>query len=167
MTDVSVDLKGVHPTPQAGLHKVGELGAQGVNELRKFVQTGPQAVSAVCVLGALLTILFCLIDLILDASPLLVLLNVYGVLFGGLGLLLETSPPHCLPTKCTSCLTGLQEQLFSHLKLLTLLWGRGLFYVWLGLIQLTQLTALKLILGVWLIVCGVLCAGMHWRARPM
>ncbi|KAF4728655.1 hypothetical protein FOZ62_016965, partial [Perkinsus olseni] len=55
---------------------------------------------------------------------------------------------------------------YEHAKFLTLLWGRGLFYLFQGSLALVQFTLLYAIVGVYMVVMGVLCIAMWKGYQP-
>ncbi|KAF4757675.1 hypothetical protein FOZ63_023495 [Perkinsus olseni] len=80
----------------------------------------------------------------------------YQFLFGVITCILEANP-ELLRER-----VHWQEKIYEHAKFLTLLWGRGLFYLFQGSLALVQFTLLYAIVGVYMVVMGVLCIAM-WK----
>lgn len=116
---------------------------------------------------------------ILDLSrltdyPVHYIVHVYLLFFGLVSCMTELDP-NFVPKTIHAPLEGFQHKLHDYAKALTMLWGRGIFYIFVGALMISQtpddfdfddlLSADNLcqLIGFYAIICGVLCGLLHWR----
>jgi len=153
--------------------KVG--GVQAASELHKYVQEGPAGISILCFLGGCATSLIGLIGMLnigqIFAAPFSYVLSIYLTAFGFVAMLLEADV-QCLEKrsvigKLAPLCEHYQMEIFERAKFLTELRGRGLFYVFVGTLAITQCVfCLYFLCGVWNLLMGVLCLMMNFGHNP-
>lgn len=163
------------------------VAATGFFALRDYIQQGPKALSTLCFAGGLGTSCTGVLHLLGFAStgtlwsPFGFLLNIYMLLFGLATVVLEADTERLPPFSVMQDLIPhvLQAQLWLHKKvmLLTELHGRGLFYLYQGMLLVTQgcSACLLFLAGACNIIMGALCLATayevaktrHDQAEPM
>jgi hypothetical protein len=153
--------------------KVG--GAAMGSELHKYVQEGPAGISILCFLGGLATTAIGLLGVLnigaIFGKPFTYVLSVYLTGFGLVAVLLEADTEKLAGMKVIGKLAPLFEQyqmeIFRKALFLTELRGRGLFYLFVGTLSITQCwVCLFFVCGVWNLLMGVLCLMMSFGINP-
>mmetsp|Transcript_9556 Transcript_9556/g.13370 ORF Transcript_9556/g.13370 Transcript_9556/m.13370 type:complete len:216 (+) Transcript_9556:74-721(+) len=152
---------------QQGWVQAQEVAAQVAQEFRGYVQEGPAGVSVLCFLGGLSTMVVGFIGLInfgdIISEPFHYLLHAYLVVFGYVAVVLEADVERLHDLKVIGRLAPFvqhfQMEVFEHAKFLTLLRGRGFFYLFVGTLCATQcFFCLFFLCGLW---------NMGVRVRPL
>lgn len=149
--------------------------AQAIAELRRYVQEGPAGISVLCFLGGISTTIagiigiFCVTDGL--TQPFHYVLNAYLTVFGIVTFLLEADFETLRKYKVLGHLAPFVEryqmEVFNRANFLTELRGRGLFYLFVGALAITQcLVCLLFLVGVWNLLMGVLCLMMSFGINP-
>ncbi|KAF4714439.1 hypothetical protein FOZ62_005889 [Perkinsus olseni] len=137
---------------------------QGLVQVHHYIQQGPNGLRVLCFVGGLGVTLTGALGVLNIFSTILhpidYLCNAYQFLFGVITCILEANP-ELLRER-----VHWQEKIYEHAKFLTLLWGRGLFYLFQGSLALVQFTLLYAIVGVYMVVMGVLCIAMWKGYQP-
>lgn len=92
------------------------------------------------------------------------LVNAYQVFFGLVTCLTELDEDWCGPN-VHGWLHQRQKWMHEWALGLTMLWGRGLFYIFQGTIALvsSSLLSLGLMIGIYMLIAGILCLNQHFR----
>lgn len=159
--------------------KAAEMGQQGVEYakqgakaafqgMHQYIQGGPAGVSVLCFLSGCATAVIGFLNIInifgALTSPFTYLLNSYLCVFGVVTFLLEVDVDRM---KAVPGMGAFSEQIMKYhdfvcdyCKFLTLLKGRGLFYVFIGSFAITQMSLLLIAVGLANLFCGVVCVLM-------
>lgn len=157
-------------------YQVARVGAaQAVQELHRYVQEGPAGISMLCFLGGIATTFAGLVGILNIGngltSPFSYLLNGYLTLFGVVTFLLEADMESFKNMKVLGRLAPFVDQyqieVFNRAKFLTELRGRGLYYLFVGSLAITQcFFCLLFLVGAWNVLMGVLCLLMSFGINP-
>mmetsp|Transcript_56618 Transcript_56618/g.104805 ORF Transcript_56618/g.104805 Transcript_56618/m.104805 type:complete len:251 (-) Transcript_56618:74-826(-) len=160
---------------QQGWQQAQEVAAQVAHEFRGYVQEGPAGVSVLCFLGGVATMVVGFIGLInfgdIISSPFHYLLHAYLLVFGYVSVVLEADVERLHNLKVIGRLAPFvqhfQMEVFEHAKFLTLLRGRGFFYLFVGTLAATQcLWCLFFLCGLWNMGMGLICLLMSFGINP-
>jgi len=152
-----------------------EGAATAYSELHSYIQEGPAGVSVLCFLGGLATTIVGFLGLLsvfsVVLSPFQYVLNVYLTGFGVISVLLEADVERIKDRRIIGRLAPwcqyYQQQVFEKAKFLTELRGRGLFYVFVGTLAVTQcFLCLLFVVGMWNLTMGVFCLAMSLGINP-
>jgi len=132
---------------------------------RILVSPGPEAIRALSQLGGILITFygiyraFRIDDILFD--PVLYIVGIAQILFGYMTFVLEASTGFC---EQFSFAANWQAKFHEYAKFLTLLWGRGAFYVYVGShIIYIRAGIYGLILGIYVIAMGVFYIMAHFN----
>mmetsp|Transcript_58709 Transcript_58709/g.109928 ORF Transcript_58709/g.109928 Transcript_58709/m.109928 type:complete len:172 (-) Transcript_58709:44-559(-) len=142
-----------------------ESGSKSLRELTdkldEYVEKSPEAVNVACFLGGVAVIVNGILG-VLDVfdvfdEPIYYLVNAYMVFFGAVTCITETRPTFA--GQLHDVLQGVQRWMHEWCRGLTLIWGRGLFYIFQGTFCLLSsgLLSLGLLIGLYLMLVGLIC----------
>eukprot|EP00747_Dinoflagellata_sp_TGD_P186929 gnl/TRDRNA2_/TRDRNA2_44312_c0_seq1.p1 gnl/TRDRNA2_/TRDRNA2_44312_c0~~gnl/TRDRNA2_/TRDRNA2_44312_c0_seq1.p1 ORF type:complete len:306 (+),score=53.45 gnl/TRDRNA2_/TRDRNA2_44312_c0_seq1:51-968(+) len=161
--------QGQYPSFERGMDAVKETGMYGMNMMNKYVQEGPGAVSVLCWFGGLVTAVWSFISIFIGFGngngPDSFVFYVYISFFGCVSVLLESDVQRMyrMPVvgKLGAWVESCQMELFYYAKFLTKLYGRGAFYVLVGILCCSEcFPCLEWVVGIWNIAMGGLCIAM-------
>lgn len=140
----------------------------GAGALNMQVQKGTQGVSMLAFLGGALLTVLGIFDMFRNPFTGFVwfIINVYQLAFGIITCLLEAQPDWY---KSQPKVAAYQQKVAEYAKFLTLLLGRGLFYVFIGSLTFTVswtaegLDVFELLIGIYVLFVGILSVGMHFN----
>jgi len=147
-----------------------------MHQIQHHITEGPAGVSILCFIGGLVTTLVGTMGLIggilgsfLD--PFHYVLNGYLMIFGAVTVLLEADVEFVRKLKLLGHLAPILEKYQTEVEqsalFLTELFGRGLFYLFVGSLAITQcVMCLQFLIGIWNVVMGVLCLLMSFGINP-
>jgi hypothetical protein len=151
-----------------GAQKAAAAVSTGAREVVLYVRQGPTGVSVLCVIGGLATIISSflgLINVLGLITPISYLVNFYTLMFGFMTVFLEAEPERMkgsiVLSRCIGVCGWGRAHVLEYFKFTTSLTGRGLFYIFLGSFGVIQWTWISVIVGVWMMVCGVLLIMMR------
>lgn len=143
------------------------VAAKGLNDLQSYIQRGPEGVRLFCFVGGLGLFLCALLGVLhvfgVISQPLTYLVNAYIALFALVTCVLEADPKW---VEQNPAIDNAQRVLHDYMKVLTTLWGRGLFYLILGSLATQLYGGFGLFMGMYMILMGVTCIGMHLGYNP-
>mmetsp|Transcript_4867 Transcript_4867/g.15006 ORF Transcript_4867/g.15006 Transcript_4867/m.15006 type:complete len:247 (-) Transcript_4867:84-824(-) len=160
---------------QQGIQVARVSAAHAVQEFRNYVQEGPAGVSILCFLGGIATTLVGIMGLLnifsTLTSPFHYVLNAYLTGFGVVTVLLEADVESVknmrIVGKLGPVIERYQGEVFNRANFLTELKGRGLYYIFVGNLAITQcLFCLLFLIGAWNIIMGALCLMMSFGINP-
>lgn len=166
--DVAADPKFQQDAMEQG-KKLGNQGmAIGMNygrQFRSYIQSGNWTIRILCLIcGCVTTVIGALNFLNVIAlliEPLSLVLNVYTFIFGIVTISIEADPDQLesVPILCFFSNRVLKGQQWLHVnaKFLTLLAGRGIFYIMVGMVLMSETHIFFYIAGIANITAGVLC----------
>ncbi|CAE7941276.1 Abcb10 [Symbiodinium necroappetens] len=137
------------------------------DELDDYVERGPHRLNVLCFVGGAAIVLngiFSVVDVFnVLSEPVYYVVNAYMVFFGAVTCITEARPTFAAQLHDT--VQGVQRWMHEWAKGLTLLWGRGLFYIFQGAFCLLSsgLLSLGLIIGAYMLVIGLLCLKVGYR----
>ena len=129
-----------------------DIGEATVANVRKVAEDGPLSFRVLAFLGGVLMIVTSILSVLSDVftfSIMSSLISVYTFIFGLFILVLEGKM--FMPI---SAVGGYQQKLFSLVKCLQFVWGRGLLYIFAGTLQLSQMTFLNMVSGGYMCFIG-------------
>ncbi|CAL1165702.1 unnamed protein product [Cladocopium goreaui] len=136
-------------------------------KLQEYIEEAPHRIKVGCFAGGAAIVLNGLLSVIdifdvLD-EPIYYVVNAYMVFFGAVTMVTESDPSFI--TQLHDSLLPVQKWMHEWAKGLTMLWGRGLFYVFQGTLctLCSSLLSFGLIIGVYMTVMGVLCLLIHYK----
>ncbi|CAD7942408.1 unnamed protein product [Amoebophrya sp. A120] len=144
---------------------------KGLEAFKKYVQAGPAGIQMLCFLSGCFTLVIGVLGVInlfsAIESPFTFVMNIYVLTFGLVALIVEADEERLSETPLLEYVAPkilvAQELLHVEAKFLTLLWGRGLFYVFVGLLMATQCWLCFFFLaGAANVTVGVLCLLTHF-----
>jgi len=154
--------------------KVG--GVVAAHELHGYVQEGPAGISILCFLGGVATTIVGIIQGVLNIGALFSMpfhwvLSMYLMGFGFVSVLLEADTEKLKTMKFIGHFSPFVEhqqmEIFKRALFLTELRGRGLFYLFVGSLAITQCWwCLFFLVGLWNIIMGILCLLMSFGINP-
>jgi hypothetical protein len=154
--------------------KVGGVVAAG--ELHHYVQEGPAGISILCFLGGCATTIVGFIGGVLNlgaifSEPFHWVLSMYLMGFGFVAVLLEADITKLRTVKFIGHFAPFfenqQMEICKRALFLTELRGRGLFYLFIGSLAITQCWwCLFFLVGIWNSVMGVMCLLMSFGINP-
>eukprot|EP00397_Hematodinium_sp_SG-2012_P037079 GEMP01040125.1.p1 GENE.GEMP01040125.1~~GEMP01040125.1.p1 ORF type:complete len:218 (+),score=29.61 GEMP01040125.1:158-811(+) len=139
---------------KGGLDKVSTV----LDNFELYVQQGPDGVRFLSFLGGILVTVYgiaCAISVLdIFSNPVGYIVGSSQVLFGFVTVVLEASPSIIASY---STVESLQRTFNDYAKFLTLLWGRGFFYVYIGshIIYLSGIFSLGGALGLYMCLMGI------------
>jgi len=164
---------------QTGAQQGYDMARQGVAEaietFRTHVQEGPAGISILCFVGGIATALVGAIGLVSVlasvTSPFTYVLNAYLTGFGLVTILLEADVESmrnlAILGKLAPVMEHYQVEVLKRANFLMELRGRGLYYVFVGNLAITQcLVCPFFLVGLWNLVMGVLCLLMSCGINP-
>lgn len=94
------------------------------------------------------------------------IINFYQIAFGIGAMLVEGSEMPMLKQQPKA--VALHAKLVEYAKFMTLLFGRGIFYIFVGSLTIsvaftTPIDWLQLLIGIFILFVGILCCGMHFN----
>ncbi|CAJ1426403.1 unnamed protein product [Effrenium voratum] len=144
-----------------------ELAADKVAEFQKYIEATPHEINRLCFAGGLaivITGIFGVIDIFdVFEEPIYYVVNAYMVFFGAVTVVTESHPSFA--SQLHETLLPLQKWMHEWAKGLTMLWGRGLFYLFQGTLCMlsASLLSLGLLIGVYMMVMGLVCLQIHYK----
>jgi len=151
-------------------------GAQGLDSINKLVQQGPGGVSVLSLIGGCATLavgIDCLINIGEINTPFGFLLDIYLIIFGLTSILLEADINVLKKTPVVKSsvhfLAKYQAMVHEYALFLTKLQGRGMFYIFVGMLTIPQCLpgmCFKFWIGAWNIFVGALCVAMSFGIKP-
>eukprot|EP00397_Hematodinium_sp_SG-2012_P035749 GEMP01038501.1.p1 GENE.GEMP01038501.1~~GEMP01038501.1.p1 ORF type:complete len:308 (+),score=64.55 GEMP01038501.1:95-1018(+) len=161
---------------RVGAKKGIELGQKGLLAFKSYVEAGPEGIQILCLLGGCVTFVvgvLNLLDLLEIFNPFKLLMNIYTVIFGIITICVEADVDRLEETPVLNLVARsvekVQEYLHENAKFLTLLGGRGIFYIGVGLVMASRCHSplcLFFIAGAANCVTGVLCICMYFGHVP-
>lgn len=160
---------------QQGFQAAREGASVAVAELHKYVQEGPAGISMLCFLGGMATTVAGVIGLLnlgtIFTAPFTYVLNGYLTLFGLVTFLLEADLESFKTMKVLGRFAPFVDQyqgeVFVRAKFLTELRGRGMYYLFVGSLAITQcFFCLFFLIGAWNVLMGMLCLLMSFGINP-
>lgn len=149
--------------------------AEAIQHFRTHVQEGPAGISILCFLGGVATTVIGAIGLLSvlssATSPFTYVLNIYLTGFGIVTILLEADVESVRTLKILGKLAPVieryQGEVFNRAGFLTELRGRGLYYIFVGNLAITQcFVCLLFLVGAWNLLMGILCLMMSFGINP-
>ena len=131
-----------------------DFGEATVANVRKVAEDGPLSFRVLAFLGGAIMMTTSVLSVLSDVftfSLLSCLISIYTFIFGLFILVLEGKM--FMPSKSVS---GYQQKLFSLVKCLQFVWGRGLLYIFAGTLQLSQMTFLNMVSGGYMCFIGII-----------
>jgi|Transcript_86825 hypothetical protein len=154
------------------LHTAASWGRQGLEGLNYLV-SHTEGISRFCLLGGLAVMVITamgLFNVFAVVTPVEYLLNAYCLIFGIVVVLLEANADDLerLPwsTSLASWVRRHQELTYEYCKFLTVLWPRGLFYLFIGSSLIAMCHIFTSLVGLWMMICGAICVYNHFSATP-
>lgn len=126
---------------------LGKLKDEGM-KVAEIITKGPKSLTAMCLIGGLLTTLSGLIGVLNVLSPFDMLASAYLFFFGITMVFLEVHEK-------IGYLDFLYKSIQHWMRALTTIWGRSLFYLYVGSLFLSKWTFFGILLGTYLCACGV------------
>jgi len=136
-----------------------------LDKFETYVQQGPEGIRFLSFIGGLLVFLYgvaCSLNIFgILGNPVYYLICASQVIFGFTAMVLEASPS--LTTTYVS-IERLQRIFHDYAKFLTLLWGRGCFYIYIGahIMYLSSLISLGTVLGIYMLIMGAFYLAWNW-----
>jgi len=161
---------------QQGWNTARDGLGEAIQQLGGYVQEGPAGVSILCFLGGLATTIVGVLGILnftsMASSPFQYVLNLYLTLFGVVTFLLEADVEAVRKLRILGALAPwverYQMEVFNRAQFLTELRGRGLFFVFVGSLAITQcVMCLLFFVGIWNLFMGVVCVMMSYGINPV
>jgi len=157
-----------------GLELGLDYGGQGLSSFRSYVQSGPSGVRMLCFLGGCVTTVISFLNFLnifaLLLEPISFVLNAYTLIFGIITICIEADADQleAFPVFCfvAGRVSKTQEWLHENSKFLTLLGGRGIFYIMVGMVLWSESSIFFLVAGLANTINGVLCLAMFMGYNP-
>lgn len=136
-----------------------------LDKFETYVQQGPEGIRFLSFGGGLFVFLYgigCALNIFgILGNPIYYLICASQIIFGFTTMVLEASPS-LISTYAS--IERLQRIFHDNVKFLTLLWGRGCFYVYIGahIIYLSNYISLGMLLGVYMVVMGAFYLAWNW-----
>mmetsp|Transcript_32490 Transcript_32490/g.74241 ORF Transcript_32490/g.74241 Transcript_32490/m.74241 type:complete len:189 (+) Transcript_32490:92-658(+) len=153
---------------QVGLGSALDSAQSAGALLHEYIRRGPDGIAWLCWLGGFATFLLGLLSLTnifeLILSPLGYLISVYQMVFGLTTMVIEAPESW---TENNSKLLQAQEFTHEYLKFLTVIGGRGGFYIFQGSLSL-DLSGMSIfsIVALYMFAMGILCIAMQFGLIP-
>eukprot|EP00931_Biecheleriopsis_adriatica_P107200 TRINITY_DN81540_c0_g1_i1.p1 TRINITY_DN81540_c0_g1~~TRINITY_DN81540_c0_g1_i1.p1 ORF type:complete len:171 (+),score=32.70 TRINITY_DN81540_c0_g1_i1:58-570(+) len=147
---------------------LGEI-AKSVSAFHDFVEEAPHRINVMCFAGGAAIVLNGFLGVldVFDAfdDTIYYVVNAYMVFFGIVTCVTESHSG--LSPELHEKFASTQEWMHEWAKGLTMLWGRGLFYVFQGTLCILSSSNLSLgvLIGAYLMVMGAVCINLHFRRR--
>lgn len=109
----------------------------------------PTRLRGLCLFGGVLLIMDGIMGLFYIFDPLFVLIQSYLIIGGLIMIVLESK------LRFFFCTTHCKKNIEYWAKFLTRIWGRGMFYIFLGTLSIIQYTVLNIAVGVYVIILGI------------
>ncbi|KAF4684745.1 hypothetical protein FOZ60_007347 [Perkinsus olseni] len=142
----------------------GNAAQDGFIEIHHYIEQGPNGLSVACFVGGVLLSIVSLLSIIdvfsIPFHPFNYLLNFFILAMALITILIEATP---------DMLKGRQEyqtKVFDNAKILTYIWGRGIFYLFQGLLAMVEPGLLYMIVGIIQLVLGVSCIAIWKGYKP-
>eukprot|EP00933_Yihiella_yeosuensis_P065942 TRINITY_DN69966_c0_g1_i1.p1 TRINITY_DN69966_c0_g1~~TRINITY_DN69966_c0_g1_i1.p1 ORF type:complete len:173 (+),score=15.21 TRINITY_DN69966_c0_g1_i1:57-575(+) len=140
-----------------------------VSSMHEYIEQAPHRINIACFAGGAAVVLhgiFGVLNIfaVMD-NTINYVVNFYMVLFGVVTCVTESHPE--LHPAMHDVLEKIQAWMHEWAKGLTLLWGRGLFYIFQGSLAMVSsgLISVGLIVGAYMIAMGAVCISMHFRNK--
>lgn len=136
-------------------------------ELHEAIQQAPHYLNLMCQIGGCAVVLnglFSVLDVFEAFShTIFYIVNGYLVFFGIVTIITESHPDNWPPLY--GMLHSIQEWMHEWAMGLTMLIGRGLFYIFQGslIILSSSLLSLGLFVGLYMMLVGSICVFQHWQ----
>jgi len=171
--DVAQDPKFQQDAMEQGV----ELGKKGIavgmdygRQFRSYIQSGHWTIRGLCLICGIATTAISGINFLnvvaLLFEPLACVLNIYTFIFGIITISIEADPDQLesIPLVClfSDRVLETQKWLYVHAKFLTLLGGRGVFYVMVGMVLWSEEHLFFELCGTFNIINGILCIVMFF-----
>lgn len=155
---------------EQGQEKAKELAGQGMEQVRSSIEQGPEGLRLVCFVGGAALFIYGLADVIQIfrgfGNLLHYIVTAYMTLCALLTCVMEADPKwvNSYPQLGTA-----QARLYEYAKVVTTLWGRGIFYLFLGSLALLlhdPIISPSVLFGVYFMGMGVLLIAWHFGVGP-
>lgn len=147
-----------------------QYGSLGFDEFQKYVEQGPDGVRVLAFCGGALSFVLCVLTIInplqLVSNPVFYVYSIYQAAFAATTMLLECDPEWL---QKIPILQEYQTMLEDQARFTHRLYGRGLFFVFQGVLWLMTaglFSFLALLAGLWQIAIGVMYVCMHYDVLP-
>eukprot|EP00747_Dinoflagellata_sp_TGD_P110842 gnl/TRDRNA2_/TRDRNA2_171081_c1_seq3.p1 gnl/TRDRNA2_/TRDRNA2_171081_c1~~gnl/TRDRNA2_/TRDRNA2_171081_c1_seq3.p1 ORF type:complete len:324 (-),score=51.16 gnl/TRDRNA2_/TRDRNA2_171081_c1_seq3:82-963(-) len=163
---------------ERGMDMMKDAGLNAFAGMHKYVEEGPAGVSYLCFFSGIATAVvgvFEMFGYLFEGQMNKFVLFIYLFLFGLVSIVLEMDVQSMsrIPAvgRCASIIERWQHSMFDNAKFLTLLSGRGAFYIFIGVICVAQCKMFSLcpafFVGLYSIAMGSLCLCMGWGINPV
>lgn len=155
---------------QEALRAVAKSAIASMNDITNFIEQAPGRINAMCFGGGAAVVLVGLLTIInvfnAMSHTLYYVVNTYQVFFGVVTCLTELHP--AFAGRWHDQLQHWQAWMHEWAKGLTLLWGRGLFYIFQGLLCCVSCFSwlVGIALGMYMLAMGGLCIQQHFKKHP-
>lgn len=165
-------LKNAHQQVSPYLKTAGEFAVQKKQEFDAYVEQAPHVVNLMCSLGGVLVVTHAIWKVFnystFTRKFIWWLMNIYQVFFGLVTFVVELHPD--AHPSIHEHLQSWQEWMHEWAKGLTMLWGRGLFYIFQGTLILVgtpgnELDWISIFIGLYMTGMGIICFSLHYKAR--
>eukprot|EP00747_Dinoflagellata_sp_TGD_P197789 gnl/TRDRNA2_/TRDRNA2_69590_c0_seq1.p1 gnl/TRDRNA2_/TRDRNA2_69590_c0~~gnl/TRDRNA2_/TRDRNA2_69590_c0_seq1.p1 ORF type:complete len:165 (+),score=28.40 gnl/TRDRNA2_/TRDRNA2_69590_c0_seq1:99-593(+) len=144
--------------------------SKGLNDMHEYIEQAPHRINTLCFVGGVLVILNGALNVlnIFGAFDNLIyyIVHVYEVGFGIVTCVSETHAEFA--GGLHNAIEQTQKWMHEWAKGLTMLWGRGLFYIFQGALTLSasSLFSFGFIVGIYMMLMGAMCMSMHFKMQP-
>ena len=163
----SAEVASMAGTALSGLQSGSKSLRELADELDDYIERGPHRLNVLCFVGGAAIVLngiFSVLDVFnVFGSPVYYVVNLYMVFFGAVTCVTEARPTFAAQLHDT--VQGVQRWMHEWAKGLTLIWGRGLFYIFQGTfcVLSSSLLSLGILIGAYMLVIGLVCLKVGYK----
>ena len=117
-------------------------------KISELITKGPKSLTAMCIIGGVLTALNGFFGMMNLLSPFDILASAYNFVFGLLFIFLEVHEK-------IGYLGFVYQKIEYWMRVLTTLTGRSMFYLYVGSLFLSKMTFFSMVLGAYMCACGI------------
>ena len=146
---------------------IENLRQEFADDLDEYIERAPYRLNVLCFVGGAAIVvngIFGVLDVFdVFQQPIYYVVNAYMVFFGAVTCITEVRATFA--SQLHDTVQGVQRWMHEWAKGLTLIWGRGLFYVFQGsfCILSSSVLSLGLLIGAYMTVIGLLCLKVGYK----